>query len=90
MDMARRSRLKSASIFIACAVLSACSANYDAEMWECQLAVQKDNAGRSAEAAAERARDITACMEKRGFLLDYGKRDCQEGSVDSSCYRRTR
>jgi len=38
-------------IFIACAVLSACSVNNDAEMWECQLAVQKDNAGRSAEAA---------------------------------------
>lgn len=71
-------------------MLSACSDNHDAAMWDCQLEVQKGNAGRSTDAAAERARDISACMEKRGFLVDLGRRDCQTGSVDSSCYRKVR
>lgn len=90
MDMICGIRSGSASLIAACALLSACSANNDATMWDCQLEVQKGNAGRSAADAAERGRDISACMEKRGFLLDRGKRECQEGSVDSSCYRKGR
>jgi hypothetical protein len=67
--------------------LAACGRNLDAQMWECQLAVQKGNAGRDAAAARERARDIEACMEERGFRLDSSDSACRAGSVVSSCYR---
>ena len=67
-------------------LLAGCGQNLDSEMWECQLSVQKENAGKDAAAAAERSRDIEACMDQRGFRLDAGKAACREGSVDSSCY----
>ncbi len=66
--------------------LTGCSKNLDSAMWECQLEAQKGNAGKSAEAAQERGRDITACMEARGYRLDTSKRSCQEGAVSSQCY----
>jgi hypothetical protein len=69
-------------------VLCGCSQSHDAAMWECQLAVQKDNAGKSAAAAAERARDIEACMKDRGYLPDSTRQACTPGSTDASCYRR--
>lgn len=67
-------------------ILCGCSQNLDSAMWDCQLEVQKGNAGKSAEAAAERGREITACMGSRGYRLDVSKRSCQEGSVTSGCY----
>jgi len=68
--------------------LAGCSGNLDAAMWECQLEVQKGNAGKSAEANAERGRAIEACMLERGYRLDSEKSSCQPGSVSSACYRR--
>jgi hypothetical protein len=68
-------------------LLAGCGPNLDAAMWDCQLEVQKGNAGKSADAAAERARDIEACMEKRGYRLNREDRACRHGTVDSSCYR---
>lgn len=73
-------------LLLLAALLAGCGQNLDSEMWECQLSVQKGNAGKDAEAAAERSRDIEACMDQRGFRLDAGKPDCRDGSVDSSCY----
>lgn len=63
-----------------------CGKNLDAAMWECQLDVQKGNAGKSAEASAERARDIEACMEARGYRRDVANRACESGSTHSACY----
>ena len=56
-------------------------------MWACQLEVQKGNAGRSTEAEVERRRDVEACMSSRGYRLVTGIPSCQQGSLDSSCYR---
>ena len=67
--------------------INGCGQNLDATMWECQLEVQKGNAGKSMAAAEERARDIGTCMAERGYHLDVANRACQPGSVDSSCYR---
>ncbi len=67
-------------------LLSGCGRNPDEAMWECQLMVQKGNAGKSAEAVAERSRDIEVCMEGRGYRLDIANRSCQSGSVRSACY----
>jgi hypothetical protein len=67
--------------------LAGCGENLDAPMWECQFEVQKGNAGKSADAAAERARDIESCMRDRGYKLDVKNPSCQNGSVQSSCYR---
>lgn len=67
--------------------LAACGRNLDSQMWECQLTVQKGNAGHDAAAARERAHDIEACMEERGFRLNSRDSACQSGSADSSCYR---
>jgi hypothetical protein len=66
--------------------LIGCSKSLDSAMWACQLDVQKGNAGKSAEAATERGREITACMEARGYRLDTAQRSCQEGAVTSGCY----
>ena len=76
-----------AATCLAILVTAGCGRNLDAQMWECQLAVQKDNAGKSAAAAALRARDIEACMEERGFRLDPENSSCRPGSVKSACYR---
>jgi len=67
--------------------LTACGRNLDAAMWDCQLEVQKGNAGKSAVAAAERATDIESCMRERGYRLDAGNAACPQGATDSSCYR---
>jgi hypothetical protein len=63
-----------------------CGGNLDSAMWECQLDVQKANAGRSPEALEERARDIEACMAARGYRLDVANRACQPGATNSTCY----
>jgi hypothetical protein len=68
-------------------LLAGCGGNPDAQMWECQLEVQKGNAGKSADAAAERASAIESCMRGRGYHLDAGNPSCQSGSVTSACYR---
>ncbi len=78
--------LPSAGMFLLILASTGCSKNLDSAMWECQLEAQKGNAGKSAEAAQERGRDITACMEARGYRLDTSKRSCQEGAVSSQCY----
>jgi len=76
-----------ARIVLAVLILAACSRSPDADMWECQLDVQKGNAGRSLADIAERVRDIDACMAARGFRLDLGNPACQPGAVTSTCYR---
>ncbi len=70
----------------AAAMISACAPNPDADLWDCQLSVQKGNAGKDAAAAAERARDIEACMDQRGFRLA-GSPACLNGSTDAGCYQ---
>lgn len=72
-------------LFVLAAISAGCGPDPDENMWECQLSVQKGNAGKDA-AAAERARDIEACMDQRGFRLNTAKAACREGSVDSGCY----
>lgn len=67
--------------------LVGCGQNLDAAMWNCQLDAQKGNAGKSADAAAERGRTITACMEAGGYRLDSAQAACREGAVSASCYR---
>jgi hypothetical protein len=68
------------------ALIAACSPSPDADLWDCQFSVQKGNAGKDAAAAAERARDIEACMEDRGFRLAGGPA-CLNGATDATCYR---
>ncbi|HEX8986891.1 MAG TPA: hypothetical protein VF816_02940 [Rhodocyclaceae bacterium] len=72
---------------LAAATLAACTKNPDADLWSCQLDVQKGNAGKDAAAQAERLRDIVACMEDRGYRLDSARPACLNGSVDPACYR---
>lgn len=69
-------------------VASACTRNPDADLWDCQFAVQKDNAGRSAAEIAEREQSIAACMGERGYQLDSSKHACTTGSVTPQCYQR--
>lgn len=73
-----------ASLFL---LVAGCGEDLDAVMWDCQLAVQSENAGKSPEAAEERAEAIEACMDSRGYRLDAGKRACKPGSVTPTCYR---
>lgn len=68
-------------------ILAACGGSPDSVMWDCQLHVQKGNAGKSSEAAAERNRDIEACMRERGYRLDTGNPACRSGSTRAACYR---
>jgi hypothetical protein len=75
-------------LVLAILFLVGCSGNQDSVMWACQLEVQKDNAGRSNEAEAERRKDIEACLSSHGYRLVSGNPSCQQGSLDSSCYRR--
>lgn len=75
-----------ALVFLALSGCAGCAKSPDAALWECQLSVQKSNAGRSTEDAAERARDIEACMEARNFRLDVRNRACRQGSVSVACY----
>lgn len=67
-------------------LLSACRPSPDEDLWECALQAQKENAGRSPEAMAEKAIRIESCMSQRGFRLDAGRRDCQAGAVSATCY----
>jgi hypothetical protein len=69
-------------------ILTGCEGNLDSVMWDCQLEVQKGNAGKSAEAAEERGHAIEACMRARGYRLDAGKPSCRQGAVNSTCYRK--
>jgi len=69
-------------------VTGGCTRNPDADLWDCQFAVQKDNAGRSAADIAEREQSIAACMSERGYHLDTGNRSCTTGSVTPQCYRK--
>lgn len=66
--------------------LSACRPNPDENLWECEFQVQKENAGRSPEAMAEKASSIENCMNQRGFRFDAGKRGCPTGTVSATCY----
>jgi hypothetical protein len=68
-------------------LLSGCGKNLDAAMWDCQLKVQQGNAGKSADDAAERARDIEACMRNSGYVLDVARPQCRDDITNSGCYR---
>lgn len=81
-------RSSRAAIVISALWLSGCGPDTDAEMWDCQLSVQKGNAGKDAAAAAERSRDIEACMDGRGFRLEAGNPACLNGSTNPACYGR--
>lgn len=70
--------------------LAACNSGGDAAMWQCQLEVQKGNAGRSAEANAERARDIDACMTSAGYRLEADRSGCSPGVTKAACYLRVK
>ncbi len=74
-------------VLLAATILAGCGQNLDSVMWDCQLDVQKGNAGRSPADVAERDRDINACMESRGFQLDVRKPSCHHDPTNSSCYR---
>lgn len=78
------------SIFTALCALAAgaCARNPDADLWDCQFAVQKDNAGRSATDIAEREQSIAACMSERGYHLDPRNSACPTGSVTPQCYQK--
>jgi hypothetical protein len=76
----------STRIAVVVLALAGCGNNPDAVMWDCQLAAQKGNAGKSVEDAAERARDIDACLSARGYRLDTGNPACRYGTVTSTCY----
>ncbi len=73
-------------VFVFGALLAGCARDRNEELWDCQLSVQKENAGKDATAAAERLRAIESCMDERGFRLDAAKTACRNGSVDSACY----
>jgi hypothetical protein len=47
--------------------ITGCGQNLDSVVWDCQLAVQKENAGKSAAAADQRNHDIEACMRGKGI-----------------------
>ena len=79
---------QSARIVLVLLVLAGCEGNLDAVMWDCQLEVQKGNAGKSVEAAEERGHAVESCMCARGYRLDGAKPSCRQGSVTSACYRK--
>jgi hypothetical protein len=68
-------------------ILGGCQGSLDSVVWDCQLEVQKGNAGKSAEAVDERGRDIESCMRTKGYRLDVGNPSCRQGVVNSTCYR---
>ena len=69
-------------------IVPGCGKSFDVALWDCQLEVQKDNAGRSPEATAERVRDIDACMLDSGYERILGDSSCRLGAVSSACYRK--
>lgn len=73
-------------ILLGAVLIVGCTREINADLWDCQFAVQKENAGKDAAAAAERARGIEACMNERGYRLDTANRACLNGSVNSGCY----
>jgi hypothetical protein len=77
-----------ARIVLALLVLTGCGGNLDSVMWDCQLEVQKGNAGKSEEAAEERGHAVESCMRTRGYRLDAAKAACRQGSLNSTCYRK--
>jgi len=68
-------------------ILAGCGQDVDANMWDCQLQAQKDNAGKSAEAIVERNRYIRICMEARGYQLDVKNLACEQEPTKPGCYR---
>jgi hypothetical protein len=74
-------------VLLAAATLTACHRNPDSAFWECELAVQKENAGKSAEAMAEKSRAIESCMEDRGYRVDFGKPACRSNPQTANCYQ---
>ena len=60
-------------IVLAASALAGCGRHAEADLWDCQLSVQKGNAGKDAAAAAERIRDIEACMDERGYRVKAAK-----------------
>jgi hypothetical protein len=83
--MSPRSRIL---IFPALLMLVGCDSSLDSLLWECQLAAQKENAGRSTEAIADRAVAIDACMADKGYGRDTRDVDCRQGKLLSGCYRQ--
>ena len=83
----QRLNVSAALAFSFALAIAACSRTPDSVMWDCQLEAQKGNAGKSSEAAAERNRDIEACMRERGYRLDTGNPACRSGSTRAACYR---
>lgn len=80
-------RRRTVTLATLCAMAAgACARNPDADLWDCQFAVQKDNAGRSATDIAEREQSIAACMSERGYHLDTRNSACSTGSVTPQCY----
>lgn len=75
-------------IVVVALLANACELNLDSTMWECQLVVQKDNAGRSEADVAQRNQDIETCMSDSGYRLDSGNPSCKPGALVSNCYRR--
>ena len=67
--------------------VTVCGQNLDSVVWDCQLAVQKENAGKSAAAAYQRNHDIEACMRSRGYRLDVGNPSCRTAMTNSTCYQ---
>ncbi len=79
-------RMTVAQILLSAALAAGCARDVNADLWSCQLSVQKENAGKDAAAAAERLRDIQACMDDRGYRLKAASPSCLNGSVDPACY----
>ncbi len=73
-------------ILLSAALVADCARDVNADLWDCQLSVQKENAGKDVAAAAERMRAIEACMDDRGYRLKAGSPTCLNGSVDAGCY----
>ncbi len=67
--------------------ITGCGQNLDSVVWDCQLAVQKENAGKSAAADDQRNHDIEACMRARGYRLDVGNPSCRTATTNSTCYQ---
>ncbi len=69
------------------ATASGCSGGAEVSLLECQLAVQKGNAGRSDQDKAEKARDVESCMDARGFRLVSDPATCRGAVTKADCYR---
>ena len=67
--------------------VTGCGQNLDSVVWDCQLAVQKENAGKSTAAAGQRNHDIEACMRAKGYRLDVSNPSCRTATTHATCYQ---